>query len=837
MKRLLTTALLTGVLIFGTLLNLPSHGGLKFFVAAAGDEIKSESETPALTQHRIAGRVVDKISGVAYSGYTIKAFPADAPQTLLGEARTDNQGRYEISFTSRRMQPRASLREIPKLSLQVYNRTGQRVKSVMQLPFNSRNLIQVDFFLYRKEAIPNDFCCSSSNNMGKCPTRLQLTNKVLNRLIGQLKLSGLGYWKLRQKAFETLMRSLGPADDCGERRKIQLIKLLRSRGEAKLVSQLTETCLSGLPLKTFNSGRFEIEYVEDQNYEPFAVDPARPTITKELKLPGEISLGYLRADLDVPSYVQQIALIAEYSLTRFLGHPLYLKDPRGNHPTAPIPISICFLEESAGATTPSQTYIEINSKNSLIQNFGTVPHELFHRVQYQYNNTEQFTGLYGVLREGGARLIEDSSCDLFNRYALQSQQIFKDPAQSLVHFDSRCDNPISYAASLFWKYLAEQYSSNVLPANEPDIGFDVYRKVLEMTAANDRPYEPAALRQTLTQTAIRGSFDEFRYFDPEHNELNSNETAWGNFLLANYLQSSGPPDTRFRYMESGDPITWPAGSPLDPIAQLAQLRPHAEGLSINQNSRVSRSVIGLPSYASRYYRITPGTTTRPRMIRISLSAFSGMNDPLIQILRFGQDGELIDISKSDRASYLKTINMSGLSSVVVIVASRTNSGDYTLTVDEVGAGPDMMITRWDSAVLTEYELNPRDHPLTRNSPDFLLDANNSNRVDNRLGIRLHNRGNARVTGISVDLQCQPYGAQLNPAIWQPVRNASNEIQTITNATLAAAGDAGDSQWYTVNWTPPQGTTASSWCVKATIHSPGDVNTDNKTAIGCFTRAR
>src|SRR6185369_16003675 len=103
MKRLFTTALLTAVLIFGALVNLPSHSGLKLSVGAAGDETQSESRIPALTQHRIAGRVVDKISGVAYSGFTIKVFPADAPQTLLGQARTDNEGRYEVSFTSRRI--------------------------------------------------------------------------------------------------------------------------------------------------------------------------------------------------------------------------------------------------------------------------------------------------------------------------------------------------------------------------------------------------------------------------------------------------------------------------------------------------------------------------------------------------------------------------------------------------------------------------------------------------------------------------------------------------------------------------------------------------------------
>src|SRR6185369_17768737 len=186
-------------------------------------------------------------------------------------------------------------------------------------------------------------------------------------------------------------------------------------------------------------------------------------------------------------------------------------------------------------------------------------------------------------------------------------------------------------------------------------------------------------------------------------------------------------------------------------------------VTIGRGDSVARIVDGQPAYAARYYRITPSTTSAPRSLRISLNAFGGMDDPLLQILTFGPSGVLSDISKSDRPSFTKTINMSGLSSVVVIVASRMNAGDYTITFEEVEGGADPMITRWNSATRTEYEVNQRDYPWTQSSPDLIIDNNGDNQPDaalipginNSLKIRLHNRGNAQAGGVNVELGYKP----------------------------------------------------------------------------------
>jgi hypothetical protein len=338
------------------------------------------------------------------------------------------------------------------------------------------------------------------------------------------------------------------------------------------------------------------------------------------------------------------------------------------------------------------------------------------------------------MREGGARFIEDSLVDRFNRYVFESQKIFENPSASLVNPKADENTTIAYAAALLWKYLAEQHSLNVTSSHEPNIGIDVYRQLLKTMATplggSTPPYEPAALRTACKLMPRPGNFDEFEYLDRAHTELFSNETSWGNFLLANYLHgSTAAPlgDGRFNYKEDIDPVLWEEQPYVSRLATVRALIRPADDVTIGTAESILRLGGGQPAYAARYYRITPSTSAPPRSLRISLNAFGGMSDPLIQILSFGPGGVLTDISKFDQPSYTKTINLSGLSSVIVIVASRMNAGDYTATFEEVEGGADPMITRWNSVARTEYEVNPRDYSWTRSSPDLIIDNNDNQR--------------------------------------------------------------------------------------------------------------
>ena len=203
----------------------------------------------------------------------------------------------------------------------------------------------------------------------------------------------------------------------------------------------------------------------------------------------------------------------------------------------------------AGRTNASWSHIEVDVDNSDSQNSFTVSHELLHQIQYRYNATTTRSGIYGILREGGARFNVESINDRPNRYVVSGEAIFDDPGESLTNVVTGVKNPIRYAAGLFWKYVAEQHSPRTGPADEPAIGVEAYRAVLEETAtvaATDPGlgYTIAGLRNARRQLPWYGRFDQFRYYDAARTELDSHETTWANYLVANYLHGTAQPGDR-----------------------------------------------------------------------------------------------------------------------------------------------------------------------------------------------------------------------------------------------------------------------------------------------------
>ena len=75
-------------------------------------------------------------------------------------------------------------------------------------------------------------------------------------------------------------------------------------------------------------------------------------------------------------------------------------------------------------------------------------------------------------------------------------------------------------------------------------------------------YDPTARTGTArTNMPWYGRFDQFRYYDISTTELDSHETSWGNYLIANYMHGTANPvaDARFEYNEDEDSVTWPGG--------------------------------------------------------------------------------------------------------------------------------------------------------------------------------------------------------------------------------------------------------------------------------------
>jgi hypothetical protein len=817
----------------------------------------------ATTAYVIAGAALCQTSGQPISGLSVKVFAAEGTGgSPLATAVTDGLGRYKVKIE--RSIP-AHLPASPggrrKFSLQVLSRIGRLIKSSSRpVEVRSGQEARVEIRLTPSEIQPDaeGAACRrrTHEQLFRLVARLPSEKLVEAYLIWRNERADFRQLSTNQLEFIKLLSQDDPAHDCGQVFLSAIVSLLKARRDEHLIRQLIQELRAFPPSKFFFTEHVVVRYTTTGNS---AVYSPVPTVSSELRMPNHELIGTIGASLPElhadntevpPVYVQQVGLIAERAWFRFTGSPHLFRDPRGG--ARRLEIRLQRVQKGTGMTHPLIEHIDIRPNNTLDQNFATVPHEIFHRVQYQYNRTTNASEFYSVMQEGGARFIEDSFNDEYNRYAFQSQEIFNNPTLSLFNPPGGRENPIGYAAALLWKYLAEQHSNNINAPDEPDIGVDVYRQLLETTATpmggSPPPYKVAGLRAACELMVRPCRFDQFRYFDAEQTELDTSETAWGNYLLANYLHAtpaSPPGDRRFGYMEDADKVTWSLTTEeLPAVSNLGSLRPHVDtenDVVIGLGSSVSRTVIGQPEYAARYYRITPDASSPPRALRVSLSAFGGMGDPLVQILRFGPGPTLVDISRSDRSAFTKSVNMRGLSSVVVIVASRANAGDYTVNFEEVPGGPDVMITRWDSALTTEYERDARAHPRSRVSLDLMVDDNDDlvpdafarPGVDNKLKIRVRNRGNEPASGVRLDLAYQPDAARLDSLLWRPILNAAQSPQSVTGLSLGPTGGAGEEKWTTVAWAPEFAGPGRGWCVRVTVVSPGDLNSDNKVAFGCF----
>lgn len=121
--------------------------------------------------------------------------------------------------------------------------------------------------------------------------------------------------------------------------------------------------------------------------------------------------------------------------------------------------------------------------------------------------------------------------------------------------------------------------------------------------------------------------------------------------------------------------------------------------------------------------------------------------------------------------------------------------------------------------------------MVDNNDDLLEDTEVYFGVNNKLKVRLRNRGNSDATGtISIQFWYQKATPYLTTTGWVPVQNLANVTQQITGASLAA----GTENWFTVDWAPDNdGTDHRHWCVKVLVAVAGDTNIDNKMAFRNF----
>ncbi len=590
---------------------------------------------------------------------------------------------------------------------------------------------------------------------------------------------------------------------------------------------------SGFAQESYESANFVITY---QTSGTQAVDPDKSAM--DIVSPGSnppVVLDTIPAGGagDPPTYVRLIAFWLERALANYINPPFSLRNPAAGG-KSPVYVN----HGSSGSASPSGSFsIHWDLSPELV--CAVSVHELFHMVQFEYGLSYSHPWRQSMM-EGGATLSEDSSADEMNRYLFEASTswngdgVLVKPERSLIS--------ASYDCALFWRYIAEQHSTDI---TEPHVGVETYRKLIEVCSVDG--CTTAAIEKAIRQLPWYEGFYQFRYLDPTQLELSRSETTLGNFALALYLKDLGVnvPSARFDFLEDEENIgfdevlntQWPgAGTAVSQLVSVALTA--SDNLTNGANLNYANSV---SPFSSRYYEVQIDTAVSN--VDVTFAAGASLTSLVFQIVQIDEDGQVRDIHRTDKTSYTKRItNRQGgkvLDRLLVAVTGGDSSGSFNLIVGSAAAASDVMVTRWNSSVTNEYEMRSR--YWTWVSPDIWVDNDGNGLADsvvyfnhdNKLTIRLHNKGNLDAAGIQVDFWYQDATGGLHPGDWLPVRNKSGTSQQLSGLTLAA----GATDTWSVDWSPVASGSSKHFCLRAVVFSPGDANTDNKRVLSNFGNVR
>lgn len=610
---------------------------------------------------------------------------------------------------------------------------------------------------------------------------------------------------------------------CGTPLLNAMEETIRARGWPREVAHQLDDILSmrdnGFATATYDSANFSVTY---QTSGTAAV--ASSTASETVVDPGTTIPLATIGDGVTPTYILRVCFWLERALASYVAAPFSLLNPAA---TGKIPVVIN-TSPYGSASTSGTFYLNNNLHPDLICAVGV--HELFHMVQFKYALP---AGAWrSSVMEGGAVFAEDSAADKMNRYLDEAGSNFNgvgtqaNPNLSLMSAGYKC--------CLFWRYIAEQQSPDV---TEPFVGVETYRNIIEHCAAGSCSTDD--IKAALHELPWYQAFYEYSYLDAARLDLTNSETMLGNYALACYLKDLGTnvPDRRFEFIEDEENIYIDevVGGPA--AATLAS--PTLSGNSTLNPTGPVAFAGNVNAFASRYYEVAVDKNVTN--VEITFAAGTGLTSCLFQIVLIDRDGKVRDIHRTDRLSYTKRVaNSIGgkkLSKVLVVVTGATTGGAFSISVSPAAPAPNVMVTRWHSVAGTEYEIDSRNWAWTWVSPDVWVD-NDGNGIadgvvyfdhDNKLNIRLHNKGNAEATGIQVDLYYQDASPGLSDAAWKRVKDVHGVPQILTGLTLAAEST---NKWV-ANWAPPKSLTSNHFCVRVVVTVPGDPNTDNKRAVSNF----
>ncbi len=291
-----------------------------------------------------------------------------------------------------------------------------------------------------------------------------------------------------------------------------------------------------------------------------------------------------------------------------------------------------------GVTSSSWNYMKIDSgyvrNDDLLQTKATPLHELFHRVQYKYDKSDEDS--WAV--EGQAKFMEDQVfTDLDDasgtQYQLRSNSYLGSPNWDVT--------TASYNASLFWKYFTEQYGS---ATDEPELGVDAIRHYWE---AGESP-------GVANTSSVDNALDALGYPAVTFDDV------YRDWIVANYTKDLATvPDDKYAYVDDD-------GNPYSSVDK-------ALNTSIGAGDYMTMTSEMIDRWGAQYYRVTP----EPSCTSINFNFDLNSGSPAYNVLAIKSD-ELVGHWSSTSSDWSKTIFNDGYDEVVAVVGGNGSDVDVDI---------------------------------------------------------------------------------------------------------------------------------------------------------------
>lgn len=632
---------------------------------------------------------------------------------------------------------------------------------------------------------------------------------------------------------------------CGAVAVLALGRLLELKGAGPRLRDEVRRILMredpAIAWETYASPRFDITF----DATAVIANPSGPEVMEPGACPPRL-LKTLEPG-PVPLYVQRLAFWLERAYDVYRSATFALLPPR------------------SGGRVPVKTFAVGDAYGWATRNFGIVLdsalgpdllcsvaiHELFHMFQYEYGVTPA-APWYTSLLEGGAVFAEDALADGVNRYLheagpsrLNGPGVLAEPGTPITP-----GGQSEYKSALFWRYVCEQAArGTAAPPVGPRGASGAFPDATAYRDLMARCFTGVPLEEALRPLFPGRQLVEFRYADLRAGEVvTSSETVFGNYALGCYVKElPRAGDARFTFVERDERLAFaplvPGEPPQDRVATVkrrsAHLRPDSPWLAFEDQ---------VNGFAHQFFEVTVDRAVPA--VDVVFRAGASLPRPLLQIAVVDDDGRLRDVHRSDRRTARKRIAAgpsTRRASRLAIVVSSPARGDFALWIAPAPAAPDVMATGWNCGPGTEYEADPAEAAWTWRSPDLWVSVGSARpdlraREDNRLALRLRNRGARRAAHVRVDFSYRQVtldplaGPVLAGETWRPVENQAAFPQALTEIVIEPYSTTEGE----ITWWPGEDLAGRIVCVRGEVLAPDDVNTDNKVVLSllrCLPPAR